>query len=190
MDQAREVLPLKRYSIRTERCYCDWIKRYIKFHGMQSRGELEHRSTKVLAGIVYHNLVQEQGPPFRILCLLRLFAAIQLPPSSSSEPRQVKNLPQKPPPSLPQKTPSSVTHPKIFPHLFSHLLHQEHVLLPYYILGGSVAAEAGSPAAPNQNLKSKTQNPNPQSPSTIHPSTCDPPFPIFYLLSVCPLLAR
>jgi hypothetical protein len=28
MDQVREVLRLKHYAIRTERCYCDWIRRY------------------------------------------------------------------------------------------------------------------------------------------------------------------
>lgn len=40
LDQVREVMRLKHYSIRTERCYCDWIRRYIKFHGMRSREDL------------------------------------------------------------------------------------------------------------------------------------------------------
>ena len=40
MDQVREVLRVKHYSIRTERCYCDWIRRYIKYHRMRSREEL------------------------------------------------------------------------------------------------------------------------------------------------------
>jgi Phage integrase, N-terminal SAM-like domain len=40
MDQVREVLRVKHYSIRTERCYCDWIRRYVRFHGMKSREEL------------------------------------------------------------------------------------------------------------------------------------------------------
>src|SRR5690349_10952693 len=40
LDQMREVMRLRHYSIRTEQCYCDWIRRYIKFHGMQSREEL------------------------------------------------------------------------------------------------------------------------------------------------------
>src|SRR5436190_7550441 len=40
MDQVREVMWLKHYSIRTERCYCDWIRRYVKFHGMRSREDL------------------------------------------------------------------------------------------------------------------------------------------------------
>jgi len=40
LDQVREVMRLKHYSIRTERSYCDWIKRYIHFHRMRSREEL------------------------------------------------------------------------------------------------------------------------------------------------------
>ena len=40
MDQVREVMRLKHYSIRTERCYGDWIRRYIRFHRMRSRPEL------------------------------------------------------------------------------------------------------------------------------------------------------
>jgi integron integrase len=40
LDQVREVMRLKHYSIRTERCYCDWIRRYIRFHRMQSRTQL------------------------------------------------------------------------------------------------------------------------------------------------------
>src|SRR5580765_1862105 len=40
MDQVREVMRLRHYSIRTERTYADWIRRYIKFHAMKERGEL------------------------------------------------------------------------------------------------------------------------------------------------------
>ena len=40
MDQVREVLRVKHYAIRTESCYCDWIRRYIRFHNMRSREEL------------------------------------------------------------------------------------------------------------------------------------------------------
>jgi hypothetical protein len=40
LDQMREVMRLKHYSIRTERSYCDWIRRYIHFHKLKSREEL------------------------------------------------------------------------------------------------------------------------------------------------------
>ena len=47
LDQVREVMRLKHYSIRTERCYCDWIKRFIKFHGMRSREDLNGAEPKI-----------------------------------------------------------------------------------------------------------------------------------------------
>jgi hypothetical protein len=47
MDQVREVLRLKHYAIRTEQCYCDWIRRYIKFHGMRAREELFLAEAKI-----------------------------------------------------------------------------------------------------------------------------------------------
>src|SRR5437762_6125288 len=47
MDQVREVLRLKHYSIRTERCYCDWIRRYIRFHKMRSREDLAQGEPKI-----------------------------------------------------------------------------------------------------------------------------------------------
>ena len=47
LDQVREVLRLRHYSIRTEQSYCDWIRRYIKFHHMTSREELAPGGPKV-----------------------------------------------------------------------------------------------------------------------------------------------
>ena len=33
MDQVRQVLRYHHYAYRTKKIYCDWILRYIKFHG-------------------------------------------------------------------------------------------------------------------------------------------------------------
>ena len=33
LDQVRDKIHLKHYSIRTEQAYLDWIKRFILFHG-------------------------------------------------------------------------------------------------------------------------------------------------------------
>jgi integrase len=49
LDQVREVMRIKNYSLRTERSYCDWIKRYVRFHQMRSREELESGEPKVEA---------------------------------------------------------------------------------------------------------------------------------------------
>lgn len=32
LDQVRDQIRLKHYSIRTERVYCEWIKCYVRFH--------------------------------------------------------------------------------------------------------------------------------------------------------------
>ena len=40
MEQVREVMRVKHYAIRTEQACWDWIRRYIRFHGMGSREEL------------------------------------------------------------------------------------------------------------------------------------------------------
>jgi len=44
LDQVRDVLRLKHYSIRTEESYVDWIKRFILFHNKrhpQDMGRVE-----------------------------------------------------------------------------------------------------------------------------------------------------
>src|SRR3954447_25570006 len=35
MDRVRDVIRLKHYSLRTERSYCDWIERFIRFHRLR-----------------------------------------------------------------------------------------------------------------------------------------------------------
>jgi hypothetical protein len=44
LDQVRDAMRLKHYSLRTEQTYCDWIARFIRFHKMRhpaQMGELE-----------------------------------------------------------------------------------------------------------------------------------------------------
>jgi len=49
LDQVREVLRLRHYSIRTEQSYCGWIRRYIRFRRMEAREELLPGTAKVEA---------------------------------------------------------------------------------------------------------------------------------------------
>ena len=49
LDQLREVMRLKHYSIRTERTYADWVRRYVQFHGMKSREEMFPAEPKIEA---------------------------------------------------------------------------------------------------------------------------------------------
>src|SRR5256886_17409477 len=40
LERVRDVIRLKHYSLRTERTYCDWIERFIRFHWMRHPGEM------------------------------------------------------------------------------------------------------------------------------------------------------
>jgi hypothetical protein len=47
LEQVSEVMRFKHYSIRTERTYPDRIRRYVKFHRMASRADLENAEAKI-----------------------------------------------------------------------------------------------------------------------------------------------
>lgn len=53
MGQVRDVMRLYHYSIRTERSYSDWIKRYIHFHNMTSREDLANGEEKIEAFLTH-----------------------------------------------------------------------------------------------------------------------------------------
>ena len=40
MDEMREALRSRHYSPRTEKAYCLWVKRYIRFHKMRHPAEM------------------------------------------------------------------------------------------------------------------------------------------------------
>jgi site-specific recombinase XerD len=40
LEQMRDRLRLKHYSLRTEQAYVHWVKRYIHFHGMRHPSEM------------------------------------------------------------------------------------------------------------------------------------------------------
>ncbi len=49
LDQMREVMRLKHYSIRTERTYCNWVRRFVRFHRMRTREEMLPAEPKIEA---------------------------------------------------------------------------------------------------------------------------------------------
>lgn len=49
LEQVRQVMRLRHYSLHTERAYLDWIKRYIRFHQMQRREDLAGGEAKIEA---------------------------------------------------------------------------------------------------------------------------------------------
>ena len=40
LDQVREAIRYRHYSVRTERAYCQWILRFLRFHGLRHPRDL------------------------------------------------------------------------------------------------------------------------------------------------------
>ena len=55
LDQVREVIRLKHYSIRTEEAYVSWIRRFILFHNKRHPREMGSREILGLSGEAYRN---------------------------------------------------------------------------------------------------------------------------------------
>jgi|SRR3989339_526530 len=49
IEEVKDIMRLKHYSIHTKRSYCDWIKRFVKFHKMSSRQDLGNGEQKIEA---------------------------------------------------------------------------------------------------------------------------------------------
>lgn len=47
LEEVRDYMRLKHYSIHTERTYCAWIRKYAQFHNMQSREEMDGGEEKI-----------------------------------------------------------------------------------------------------------------------------------------------
>jgi integron integrase len=58
LDQVREAIRIRHYSIRTEEAYVSWIKRYILFHGKHHPLEMgEDEITQFLSALAVHGQV-------------------------------------------------------------------------------------------------------------------------------------
>ena len=49
LDEMRDLMRRRHYPIHTERAYRDWVRRYARFHNMQSRDDLRHGEEKIEA---------------------------------------------------------------------------------------------------------------------------------------------
>ena len=49
LDEMRNLMRRRHSSIHTERANCDWVRRYVRFHNMQSRDAPRHGEEKIEA---------------------------------------------------------------------------------------------------------------------------------------------
>ena len=55
LDQVRDVISLKHYSIRTEKAYVNWIRRFILFQNKRHPREMRSREILGLSSEAYRN---------------------------------------------------------------------------------------------------------------------------------------
>ena len=83
LDQVRELLRVRHYSIRTERTYIQWIRRFIVFHGMRHPNELGAEQVSAFLShlaIQRHVAASTQNQALNaILFLYRDVMKVQLP---------------------------------------------------------------------------------------------------------------
>lgn len=99
LDQVRDAIREKQYSIRTEQAYVNWIKRFILFHGKRHPKEM---SSAEIAAFLTHlavekNVAASTQNPCTEPAEVRLSA-----PSSFSTTRCLSWIPAPSPPSAPR----------------------------------------------------------------------------------------
>jgi len=52
LDDMRDVMRRRHYSIRTERSYCEWVKRFVLHFNMKSR-DLARRLERIVGSIFF-----------------------------------------------------------------------------------------------------------------------------------------
>ena len=62
MSEVHAVMRLEHYSIHTERSYSDWIKRFVKFHSMKSRDDLQDGEPKIEQFLTHLAVVGKVSP--------------------------------------------------------------------------------------------------------------------------------
>ena len=74
LDQRRDLMPLKHYGLRTERTYCDWVERFIRFHGLRHPRDLgEAEVTEFLTDLARRGRVAAATQQQALSALLFLY---------------------------------------------------------------------------------------------------------------------
>jgi len=74
LDQVREAIRMRHYSMRTEEAYVSWIKRFILFHGKRHPLEMgEDEITRYLSALAVHEQVSASTQNQALAALMFLY---------------------------------------------------------------------------------------------------------------------
>jgi len=100
LEETRNILRRRHYSIHTERAYCDWISRFVRFHHLQERENLLIEAEKKVEDFLTHLAVQgnvaasTQNQAFNALVFLyKQVLELPLEGVKSTKTRKEKRIP-------------------------------------------------------------------------------------------------
>ena len=77
LDQLRDQIRLKHYSIRTERVYCEWVKQFIRFHNYRHPEEMGAAEVEAfLSDLAVHRNVAASTQNQALAALLFLYKQV------------------------------------------------------------------------------------------------------------------
>jgi integron integrase len=77
LDQMREAIRMRHYSIRTEEAYVSWIKRFILFHGKRHPLEMgKDEITQFLSALAVHGQVSVSRQNQALCALIFLYRCV------------------------------------------------------------------------------------------------------------------
>src|ERR1700730_19264879 len=77
LDQVRQLLRLRHYSLRTEEAYLGWMRRYILFHGKRHPRELDERDISAfLSSLAVEGIVGASTQNQALSALLFLYKEV------------------------------------------------------------------------------------------------------------------
>jgi integron integrase len=98
MDQVREVLRYHHYSYRTENTYCQWIVRYIRFHGSKTHPKLMNSShvERFLSDLAVNGKVSASTQRQAFNAIIFLYSKVLGKPLKDIAPVRSKRFPSPP----------------------------------------------------------------------------------------------
>ena len=63
LDEMRSILRREGYAYSTENSYCDWVRRFVKFHGITSRADMLVDSSIKVEKFLTHLAVHQNVAP-------------------------------------------------------------------------------------------------------------------------------
>ena len=79
LNEMHQIMRRRHYSIRTEKSYCAWVKRYVHFHEMRSRAGFRNGEQKIEAFLNHLAIDLQVAPSTQNQAIQSMRSSMKLP---------------------------------------------------------------------------------------------------------------